>query len=205
MRHWLASYYPVTVHDEIIGVGNVVIDITERTEAEEFRSVVVENMAEGLYALDADGLVTHLNPAGSRMLGWTEAELVGRPMHDVVHFQRADGTPVRRDDCPILQVLNQGRNVRIIEEAFTRKDGSIFPVAYSSAPLRSGSAIQGPSWCSGTSPRRARNGPASAASSRRSAGSAGSATPSTSSGSSSTPNPSCRWSRADAARSCCCA
>jgi PAS domain S-box-containing protein len=133
----------VTVHDEIIGVGNVVIDITERTEAEEFRSVVVENMAEGLYALDADGLVTYLNPAGSRMLGWAEAELVGRLMHDVVHFQRADGTPVRRDDCPILQVLNQGRNVRIIEEAFTRKDGSIFPVAYSSAPLRSGSAIQG--------------------------------------------------------------
>lgn len=143
MRHWLASYYPVTVHDEIIGVGNVVIDITERTEAEEFRSVVVENIAEGLYALDADGLVTYLNPAGSRMLGWTEAELVGRLMHDLVHFQRADGTPVRRDDCPILQVLNQGRNVRIIEEAFTRKDGSIFPVAYSSAPLRSGSAIQG--------------------------------------------------------------
>jgi two-component system, NtrC family, sensor kinase len=143
MRHWLASYYPVTVHDEIIGVGNVVIDITERTEAEECRSVVVENMAEGLYALDADGLVTYLNPAGSRMLGWTEAELVGRPMHDVVHFQRADGTPVRGGDCPILQVLHQGRNVRIIEEAFTRKDGSIFPVAYSSAPLRSGSAIQG--------------------------------------------------------------
>jgi PAS domain S-box-containing protein/putative nucleotidyltransferase with HDIG domain len=32
-KHWLASYYPVSIHDEIIGVGNVVIDITELKEA----------------------------------------------------------------------------------------------------------------------------------------------------------------------------
>ncbi len=33
-RHWLASYYPVSVGGEIVGVGNVVVDITERKEAE---------------------------------------------------------------------------------------------------------------------------------------------------------------------------
>jgi PAS domain S-box-containing protein len=32
--HWLASYYPVHIGGEIIGVGNVVFDITERKEAE---------------------------------------------------------------------------------------------------------------------------------------------------------------------------
>jgi EAL domain-containing protein (putative c-di-GMP-specific phosphodiesterase class I) len=40
-------------------------------------------------------------------------------------------------------VRNQGRTVRITDEAFTRKDGTIFPVAYSSAPLRSGATIHG--------------------------------------------------------------
>lgn len=34
-QHWLASYYPVRVNDEIIGVGNIVVDISERKEAEE--------------------------------------------------------------------------------------------------------------------------------------------------------------------------
>jgi len=34
-RHWLTSYYPVWIGDEIIGIGNVVLDITERREAEE--------------------------------------------------------------------------------------------------------------------------------------------------------------------------
>jgi hypothetical protein len=34
---------------EIIGVGNVVLDITERVEAEEFRGVVMENLVEGCW------------------------------------------------------------------------------------------------------------------------------------------------------------
>ena len=35
------------------------------------------------------------------------------------------------------------RSVRILDDAYTRKDGSIFPVAYSSAPVRSGRTLQG--------------------------------------------------------------
>ncbi|MDQ1687602.1 MAG: hypothetical protein QOK42_577 [Frankiaceae bacterium] len=141
--HWLASYYPVHVDGEIIGVGNVVVDITERKEAEEFRAVVMDTMAEGLYALDAEGLVTYMNPAAASMLGWTEDELRGKPMHATSHFQRADGTKVPASDCPLLQVRIQGRSIRILDDAFTRKDGSIFPVAYSSVPLRSGPTLQG--------------------------------------------------------------
>jgi PAS domain S-box-containing protein len=143
MRHWLASYYPVRIDGEIIGVGNVVVDITDRKEAEEFRAVVMDNMAEGLYALDADGLVTYMNPAAASMLGWTEDELRGKPMHDTVHFQRADGTKVPADECSLLEVRTNGRSIRILDDTFTRKDGSIFPVAYSSAPLRSGPTLQG--------------------------------------------------------------
>jgi PAS domain S-box-containing protein len=143
MRHWLASYYPVRIDGETIGVGHVAVDITERKEAEEFRAVVMDNMAEGLYALDADGLVTYMNPAAASMLGWTEDELRGKPMHTTVHFQRADGKKVPTEECSLLQVRTQGRSIRILDDVFTRKDGSIFPVAFSSAPLRSGATIHG--------------------------------------------------------------
>jgi len=143
MRHWLASYYPVRIDGETIGVGNVVVDITERKEAEEFRAVVMDNMAEGLYALDADGLVTYMNPAAASMLGWTEDELRGKPMHATVHFQRTDGNKIPAEECPLLQVRTRGRSVRILDDAYTRKDGSIFPVSYSSAPLRTGRTLQG--------------------------------------------------------------
>lgn len=143
VRHWLASYYPVRIDGEIIGVGNVVVDITERKAAEEFRAVVMDNMAEGLYALDRDGLVTYMNRAAESMLGWTEAELRGKPMHETAHFQRSDGSKVAAEECPLLQVRTQGRSVRILDDTLTAKDGSIFPVAYSSAPLRSGTTLEG--------------------------------------------------------------
>lgn len=143
VSHFLASYYPVRVDGEIIGVGNVVVDITERKEAETFRQVVMDNMAEGLYTLDADGLVTSANPAACGMLGWTEQELYGRPMHETIHFQDADHHPIPAEECALLEVRLQGRTLRGYDDTFTRKDGTTFPVAFSSAPLHSEAAIEG--------------------------------------------------------------
>ncbi|MCU1391921.1 MAG: hypothetical protein JWM34_349 [Ilumatobacteraceae bacterium] len=143
VRHWLASYYPVRINDEIIGVGNVLVDITDRKETEEFLRIVVDNMVEGLYALDSDGLVTFMNPAASKMLGWTETELRGRSMHDTVHFQRGDATELPASECPIHQVAETGRPVRVSDDAFVRRDGTVLPVAYSAAALGSGDTNNG--------------------------------------------------------------
>ena len=135
---WLASYYPVRIKDEVRGIGVVVVDITDRLAAEEFRSVVMDNMAEGLFALDTQGRLTYMNAAASKMLGWSEDELLGKPMHDAVHFQHADGSPYPAEQCDLLKVRLECRAIRAIDDAFTRKDGSIFPTAYSSAPLGNG-------------------------------------------------------------------
>ncbi len=143
VRHWMASYYPVRLDDDIVGVGNVVVDVTDRKEAEEFLRVVVDNMAEGLYALDGDGLVTFANPAASKMLGWTEEELRGRSMHDIVHFQRSDATDLPSSECPILRVAATGCPTRVGDDAFVCRDGTVLPVAYSAAALGNGPANQG--------------------------------------------------------------
>jgi PAS domain S-box-containing protein len=137
-RHWLASYYPVTVDDEVIGVGVVVTDVTERAQAEHLRSTLMDTMVEGLYALDDEGRVAFMNSAAERMLGWTEDELRGKPMHEIIHFQHADGSLHSARECPLLRVRQMGRPTRRSDEAFTRKDGTIFPVSYSAAPLRNG-------------------------------------------------------------------
>jgi PAS domain S-box-containing protein len=137
-RHWLASYYPVVVDDEVVGVGVVVTDVTERTEADHFRSTLMDTMVEGLYALDDEGRVAFMNSAAERILGWTEDELRGKPMHETVHFQHADGSPHPAEDCPLLRVRKLGKPTRRSHEAFTRKDGTICPVSYSAAPLRNG-------------------------------------------------------------------
>jgi PAS domain S-box-containing protein len=141
-RAWLANYYPVRIEGDLSGVGVVVVDITDRLAAEEFRSVVIDNMAEGLFALDGEGQLTYLNAAASRMLGWSEDELRGKPMHDAVHFQHGDGSVYPAEECELLKVGLENRAIRVADDAFTRKDGSIFPTAYSAAPL--GSATDQP-------------------------------------------------------------
>lgn len=143
LRHWLASYYPVRLNDEVIGIGIVVIDITERQQADAFRSVVMENIAEGLYVTDAEGRLIFMNPSASRMTGWSEADLVGKSVHDAFHYQHADGTRFAESECQLMRVLNDGRTVTVADDAFTRRDGTIFHFAGSAAPLFSGAAVRG--------------------------------------------------------------
>ncbi len=142
-RNWLASYYPVRVKDEVVGVGVVVLDVTEREEAEDLRAAVMDNMVEGLYVLDTEGRLEFMNSAAERMLGWSGEELSGKSMHDAIHFQNADGSPHPEQRCELLKVRTEGRPVRMTHEAFTRKDGTILPVSYSAAPLKRDEEVHG--------------------------------------------------------------
>ena len=142
-RVWLASYYPVRVDSDMIGVCAVVTDVTDREEAEEFRATVLENIAEGLCVLDRENRLVMMNSAAATMLGYQKHELVGKSMHAAIHFQHADGSPHPEEECQLMQAPRQGRTVRDDDDVFTRKDGAIFPVAYSAAPLRRGGKVSG--------------------------------------------------------------
>jgi len=133
---WFTTYFPVRVDGELAGIGVVGVDITETKKTERFRSVVLDTMAEGLYALDASGRITFLNGSAAKMLGWTEDELRGQFAHETFHHQRGDGTPYPEQDCSLLTVRTEGRVTRSADDSFTHKDGRIIPVAYSASPLR---------------------------------------------------------------------
>ncbi|MGE0406304.1 MAG: PAS domain S-box protein, partial [Candidatus Korobacteraceae bacterium] len=64
-------------------------------------------------------------------------------IHDVTHYKRPDGTPFPAEDCPGLQVLQEGTELREQFDEFIRRDGSFFPVVYSSSPLKQGDEIVG--------------------------------------------------------------
>jgi PAS domain S-box-containing protein len=142
-HEWLVSCFPVHHGAELSGVGVVAVDVTERVQAEEFRSAVMSQVADGVYTQDPHGRLTSMNRAACRMLGWTEEELQGESIHEVIHFQNADRTRVPESECSLVTSGTQGRLSRAVGEAFTRKDGSIFPVAFSSVPLRVGSKTEG--------------------------------------------------------------
>lgn len=109
----------------------------------DFLRAITDNLGEGTYALDTDGRVTFMNPAAERMLGWSEAELRGQDMHQAIHFQHADGTPFPKEDCPLLRAMRSGSVEHVDDDTFTRKDGSMFSVAYISSPIVSNGEMAG--------------------------------------------------------------
>ncbi len=143
-HHLLASYYPVHLGTEVIGVGIVVVDVTEQRQADEFRSVAMNQMAEGLIATDGQGRTTYMNGAVTKMLGWTEADLKGKRLHDIIHTQREDGAPIlSKTECEHNKVRAKGGTFRANNEVFTCKNGSVLPVAYSVATTFSGTVGDG--------------------------------------------------------------
>ena len=100
-----------------------------------FTAAITDSLGEGVYAIDREGRLTLLNQAAQEMLGWTEPELLGRNMHEAVHFQRADGTRTPAEHCPLLAVLQTGRRFRSDDDVFTRRDGATFPVELVSSPF----------------------------------------------------------------------
>src|SRR5262249_44080438 len=111
--------------------------------AKQFDDAVMENMGEGLYTVDSQGLVTFMNPTAEELFGWRFAELRGRKIHDAVHYKHLNGTPFPAEDCPSLQVLRFGETLTAHEDVFIRRDGTFFNVIYSSAPLREDGKITG--------------------------------------------------------------
>ena len=124
----------------IVGVGGSARGF-EATMA--FDEAIMTNMGEGLYTVDAEGLVTTMNPAAEKLFGWSFEELRGKKMHDVTHYKHRDGSPFPAHECPGLQVFRTGKTLTNCEDVFIRKDGTCFDVIYSASPIRNGNKIIG--------------------------------------------------------------
>ena len=88
----LTSYYPVSLGDEIIGIGIVVVDITARKVVEEamtFQTELLAAAGQAIVAVDMDRTVIYWNRAAEEMYGWSAEEAIGRPSFDLIVREEA--------------------------------------------------------------------------------------------------------------------
>lgn len=116
-------------------------ELLERQRAEgrlrrqlDFTEAITASMGEGIYALDECGHVTFINPAAESALGWSQAELMGKPIHAAVHFHDGVGL-CPPDKCQLLKSLVSGQTCHIQSDFFYRKCGTTFPVSYTASPI----------------------------------------------------------------------
>ncbi len=117
--------------------------ITERKKAEvkltelsQKNELILDAAGEGIYGLDLEGITTFVNPAAAKMIGWEVEDIIGKSQHDLLHHTHPDGTPYKREECPIYAAFTDGKVHHVDSEVFWRKDGSSFPVEYISTPVR---------------------------------------------------------------------
>ncbi len=128
----------------------LVLDITKRKLAEEnlkqshhLQDLILKTATDGVYGIDLEGCGTFTNQAATRMLGFETEELLGKLQHELIHHSYPDGKPYPHDDCFVYATINHGETHHIDNEVFWRKDGSCFPVEYTSTPIIESDKIQG--------------------------------------------------------------
>jgi diguanylate cyclase (GGDEF)-like protein/PAS domain S-box-containing protein len=123
-----------------VGAGaltNAVLYEDDRRQRERLAAITA-SLGEGVCALDAEGRVTFLNPAGEAMLGWSEAELASCAAGDI-----GVTGPVEFLIGPALRAMRTRDTVRSDDTVFRRRDGTSFPVAFTCSPVLDGSRVGG--------------------------------------------------------------
>ena len=134
-RFWLSSYYPVDdAAGRRLGVGVIVVEITERKAAEDALrqfQFLSEKANDAFYLMDADGNFVYANEAARQSLGYAPEQMEKLHVLDVTaSFQEADYQTLFRQA--------QTKTLPPFESKNRRADGTTFPVEASVSALTIG-------------------------------------------------------------------
>jgi PAS domain S-box-containing protein len=117
----------------IIGASVIGRDMTQQKdafEASRTMAAIVRFSREAIFGTALDGRITSWNPAAERIFGYSGEEIIGRSGRLVTPPDEVD------HGCAVLKRIAAGQDVGRLETTCVRKDGTVFPVSLSVAPIR---------------------------------------------------------------------
>ncbi len=135
----VTSYFPISLDEEVIAIGVVVVDITDRKAGELARqqlAAIVGGSGDAIFGTSTDGIITSWNGAAERLFGWTAAEAIGQPasiiappeLVEMQHEMRARlnaGGPHERHETTRLRKDGTLVDVMIIASTATDEAGTV--------------------------------------------------------------------------------
>jgi PAS domain S-box-containing protein len=130
--------YPTPLRDpqgKIVGGINMLIDITQRREADiaiRRLAAIVESSDDAIVSKTLDGIITSWNRSAERMFGYTAAEAVGRHITLIIPPER------RSEENDVLARLQRGEKVDHFETERQTKDGRRLSISLTISPVKDG-------------------------------------------------------------------
>jgi diguanylate cyclase (GGDEF)-like protein/PAS domain S-box-containing protein len=127
---------------EVIGTEGTLVDITVRKRAEtqlfeekEKAQVTLQAIGDAVIAADAQGRIEYLNPVAEDLTGWRLAEVLGRPIGEVLALVgEGSRQPVEN---PVLRCLRGESGVELSESSILiARDGQEIGIQESASPIR---------------------------------------------------------------------
>ncbi len=106
----------------------------QRLERE--HQLILDSVADGIYGVDTQGNSTFINRAMRQITGWSDADMIGRNQHEILHHTHADGTPHPAEKCPVYATYKDNQTRFVDDDVFWKKDGKPLPVEYTATPIR---------------------------------------------------------------------
>lgn len=105
----------------------------EDLQAERVRvEAVVDNITEGVIALDTEGSVIFMNRSAEDMIGWWQHDLLGKKFVDIVKTQSENDEDIKLESWP-LGLNKQDKHSSILK--YFKKDGSKSLLLANGAPI----------------------------------------------------------------------
>lgn len=121
---------------KVVGGINMLVDITERKQAERTNSLlaaIVGSSDDAIISKNFDGIITSWNKSAERIFGYTAEEAIGKPIMLLIPPE------CRGEELEIIARLRRGERVDHFETTRVRKDGSTLDVSLTISPVRDGS------------------------------------------------------------------
>ena len=113
----------------------IIWSLSNTRRSNRLKQTITDNATAALFMMDARGYCTFMNPAAEEMTGYTFEEITQKPLHNMIHHTRPDGTPFPLHECPIDRALPTNNSMRAYEDVFIRKDGTFFDVTCAARPI----------------------------------------------------------------------
>ena len=103
-------------------------------EREQLLSTTLRSIGDAVIVTDADERITFLNRIGEQLTGWASAEVIGKPVMEILNL--LDAKTKQLPENPISRALT-GRCTVLLEDGVTlaRRDATTIPIDDSAAPI----------------------------------------------------------------------